>query len=243
MAVAGGGTLHQHLPDLIGHEPAPGRLGHRPARRGLLAYGRHDVVVQPGSRAHDLLGAPLTVNSFHHQAVGRTRARSRRSAGAPTTGSSRSSRTGARVRAGRPVAPGAHPDLRVFAALAEAAARRSRRPHRPAAWRTGRASRALGLGVTVLPWRPVIAGGRCGCHADEAPAGAAASSALPRVRAGRRDGPADARAGLGDQSARAARRLARRAGRRRRHHARLRAQIVSSSGRSTARSTTTPTSR
>jgi putative glutamine amidotransferase len=33
------------------------------------AYGRHDVVVKPGSRACELLGARLTVNSFHHQAV------------------------------------------------------------------------------------------------------------------------------------------------------------------------------
>lgn len=69
MAVAAGGTLHQHLPELIGHERHRASSGTDPLAADASAYGRHDVVVRPGSRAHALLGAHLTVNSFHHQAV------------------------------------------------------------------------------------------------------------------------------------------------------------------------------
>ncbi|MEU8813990.1 gamma-glutamyl-gamma-aminobutyrate hydrolase family protein [Actinoplanes sp. NPDC048796] len=69
MAVAGGGTLHQHLPDLLGSDHHRGAPGTDPLAAGSAAYGRHDVTVRPGSRAHELLGETLTVNSFHHQAV------------------------------------------------------------------------------------------------------------------------------------------------------------------------------
>jgi putative glutamine amidotransferase len=69
MAVASGGSLHQHLPDLIGHERHRAAAGTDPLAADASAYGRHDVVVKPGSRAHALLGAHLTVNSFHHQAI------------------------------------------------------------------------------------------------------------------------------------------------------------------------------
>lgn len=69
MAVAAGGSLHQHLPDLIGHDRHRASPGTDPLAADAAAYGRHDVVVKTGSRAHRLLGAHLTVNSFHHQAV------------------------------------------------------------------------------------------------------------------------------------------------------------------------------
>jgi putative glutamine amidotransferase len=69
MAVVGGGTLHQHLPDIIGNERHRAASGTDPLAADASAYGRHDVVVQAGSRAHALLGSHLTVNSFHHQAV------------------------------------------------------------------------------------------------------------------------------------------------------------------------------
>jgi putative glutamine amidotransferase len=69
MAVATGGTLHQHLPDLIGHEGHRAAPGTDPLAADASAYGRHDVITKPGSQAHALLGAHLTVNSFHHQAV------------------------------------------------------------------------------------------------------------------------------------------------------------------------------
>jgi putative glutamine amidotransferase len=69
MAVVAGGSLHQHLPDVIGHERHRGASGTDPLAADAAAYGRHDVVLQPGSAAYGLLGPQLTVNSFHHQAV------------------------------------------------------------------------------------------------------------------------------------------------------------------------------
>jgi putative glutamine amidotransferase len=67
MAVAAGGRLHQHLPDVLGHH------NHRPAADPDLGerprFGEHRVALAPGSLAHKILGADLTVNSFHHQGV------------------------------------------------------------------------------------------------------------------------------------------------------------------------------
>jgi putative glutamine amidotransferase len=69
MAVVGGGSLHQHLPDLIGHDRHRASPGTDPLAADAAAYGRHDVVIKTGTQAHRLLGSHLTVNSFHHQAV------------------------------------------------------------------------------------------------------------------------------------------------------------------------------
>ena len=69
MAVATGGTLHQHLPDVIGHERHRAAAGTDPLAADASAFGRHDVVIRPGSRAHALLGPRGIVNSFHHQAI------------------------------------------------------------------------------------------------------------------------------------------------------------------------------
>ncbi|MEV6851115.1 gamma-glutamyl-gamma-aminobutyrate hydrolase family protein [Actinoplanes sp. NPDC051411] len=69
MAVAAGGTLHQHLPDVVGHDRHRASSATDPLAVDASAYGRHDVVTRAGSRAHALLGGRLTVNSFHHQAV------------------------------------------------------------------------------------------------------------------------------------------------------------------------------
>jgi putative glutamine amidotransferase len=69
MAVAYGGKLHQHLPDVLGHH------NHRPVSGPK--FGQHLVRLMPGSRAQAILGDELTVNSFHHQGVadpGRLRA-------------------------------------------------------------------------------------------------------------------------------------------------------------------------
>jgi putative glutamine amidotransferase len=69
MAVAYGGRLHQHLPDVLGHH------NHRPVSGPK--FGQHLVRLMPGSRAQAILGDELTVNSFHHQGVadpGRLRA-------------------------------------------------------------------------------------------------------------------------------------------------------------------------
>jgi putative glutamine amidotransferase len=64
--VALGGTLHQHLPDLVGHD------GHSPVTGG---YGTHQVKVAPDSRLAGLLGAAAAgefgVPTHHHQAIDR----------------------------------------------------------------------------------------------------------------------------------------------------------------------------
>jgi putative glutamine amidotransferase len=61
--VARGGTLHQHLPDVVGD-----RLGHRQPEHGSVPT--HHVETAPHSRLRAVLGGPtLEVNSFHHQAI------------------------------------------------------------------------------------------------------------------------------------------------------------------------------
>jgi putative glutamine amidotransferase len=62
LSVALGGTLVQHLPDVVGsdvHAPDPG------------AFARHDVRLAGGSRLGALLGERITVATHHHQAVDR----------------------------------------------------------------------------------------------------------------------------------------------------------------------------
>jgi putative glutamine amidotransferase len=61
--VARGGTLHQHLPDVVGDA-----LQHRQPDHGSVTT--HRVETAPHSRLRATLGGPrLEVNSFHHQAV------------------------------------------------------------------------------------------------------------------------------------------------------------------------------
>jgi putative glutamine amidotransferase len=67
--VTRGGTLHQHLPDVVGHD------GHGAAPG---TFGQHEVRVSPASRLGAILGQPgpggelrLTVPTQHHQAIGR----------------------------------------------------------------------------------------------------------------------------------------------------------------------------
>ncbi|HEY3734945.1 MAG TPA: gamma-glutamyl-gamma-aminobutyrate hydrolase family protein [Streptosporangiaceae bacterium] len=62
-----GGTLHQHLPDLVGH------AGHAPLPG---AYVPHQVAIAPGSKLAAILDRPhqgteFSVPSYHHQAVDR----------------------------------------------------------------------------------------------------------------------------------------------------------------------------
>jgi anthranilate synthase component 2/putative glutamine amidotransferase len=58
-----GGTLHQHLPDLVGHE------GHSPTPG---TFGRHRVTIEPGSRLAKILdGEEADVPTHHHQGVDR----------------------------------------------------------------------------------------------------------------------------------------------------------------------------
>lgn len=61
--VVRGGTLHQHLPDVVGHE------AHAP---GGGRFGDVEVIPAPGTLAHRaLLGNDQPVRCFHHQAVDR----------------------------------------------------------------------------------------------------------------------------------------------------------------------------
>jgi putative glutamine amidotransferase len=60
MAVHAGGTLHQHVPDLVGddsHSPRPG------------TFGEVDVDVVPGTRLAAAIGDKGQVRCHHHQAV------------------------------------------------------------------------------------------------------------------------------------------------------------------------------
>lgn len=57
-----GGTLHQHLPDVVHsdrHAPQSG------------AHGRHTVRIEPGSRIGRLVGTGLDIATYHHQSVDR----------------------------------------------------------------------------------------------------------------------------------------------------------------------------
>ncbi len=61
--VARGGTLEQHIPDLIGHN------GHRPIPG---SWAEHEVRIEPGSLAARASGAErMSVKSHHHQGVAR----------------------------------------------------------------------------------------------------------------------------------------------------------------------------
>jgi gamma-glutamyl-gamma-aminobutyrate hydrolase PuuD len=55
-----GGTLHQHLPDVIGH------AAHRSAP---FVFGDVDVVTVPGSLAAEVFGTNPVVRCSHHQAI------------------------------------------------------------------------------------------------------------------------------------------------------------------------------
>ncbi len=64
--VARGGSLHQHLPDVVdhdGHAPVPG------------TFGSHHVRVAPGTRLSTIMGldadVPVITPTHHHQAVDR----------------------------------------------------------------------------------------------------------------------------------------------------------------------------
>ncbi len=62
MNVALGGTLHQHLPDVIGHR------GHRVAE---ATFASHTANITEGSRLGRLLGDRVQTCCYHHQAIDR----------------------------------------------------------------------------------------------------------------------------------------------------------------------------
>ncbi len=57
-----GGTLHQHLPEVVGHD------GHRPAPG---CFAEVDVVTAAGTRTAEIFGERETVQCSHHQAIDR----------------------------------------------------------------------------------------------------------------------------------------------------------------------------
>lgn len=59
--VAHGGDLHQHLPELVGHE------GHRETPG---VFSEHEVEIAPESRTAGVIGARARVHSHHHQGLG-----------------------------------------------------------------------------------------------------------------------------------------------------------------------------
>lgn len=60
MAVEAGGSLHQHVPDLVGHDEHSPRPG---------VFGLHPVRLVDDSLTGRLLGPEVQVHSYHHQAV------------------------------------------------------------------------------------------------------------------------------------------------------------------------------
>jgi putative glutamine amidotransferase len=122
MAVAFGGRLHQHLPDVLGH------TGHRPTSGPK--FGEHPVRLVAGTMCHKILGEEVTVNSFHHQGIA--------DPGRLTVAgwSPEDELIEAAEDPSRSFAIGVqwHPedtnDFRVFAALAEAAAERQHQTRR-----------------------------------------------------------------------------------------------------------------
>ncbi|WP_238846819.1 gamma-glutamyl-gamma-aminobutyrate hydrolase family protein [Nocardia arthritidis] len=58
--IAMGGTLHQHLPDVLGHDEHSGGPG---------AYTVTDVLTEPGTRVAAIVGSEVKANCHHHQGI------------------------------------------------------------------------------------------------------------------------------------------------------------------------------
>lgn len=111
LAVAAGGTLVQHLPDVVGHEDhaiAP------------ATFHEHPVTTVPGTRLAAVLGPQVTVPSYHHQAVA-THPGYAAAAHAPDGTLEAIEDPGSPWRVGVQWHPEAGDDPRLFAALVAAA--------------------------------------------------------------------------------------------------------------------------
>ncbi|MDN5857607.1 MAG: gamma-glutamyl-gamma-aminobutyrate hydrolase family protein [Pseudonocardia sp.] len=112
--VALGGTLHQHLPDVLGH------TGHN-VEPGV--FTTMPIAVEPGSRIAAVLGTTVAAQCHHHQAIDRP------AAGLVTTGRAADGTIEAVELSGHPFVLGVqwHPeqdDQRLFTALVAAARER-----------------------------------------------------------------------------------------------------------------------
>ena len=119
-----GGTLHQHLPDVLGHD------GHNPTPGAFVDV---DVRLDPASRVGAAVGPQVLVRCHHHQAVDRL------AAGLVATGWAADGTVEALEDPSRPFVVGVqwHPeedvaDLRLVAALVSAARVRPLRAAPPA---------------------------------------------------------------------------------------------------------------
>jgi putative glutamine amidotransferase len=112
--VARGGTLHQHLPDVVGEDT------HRPV---LGSYARVPVQVEHGSRLAAIVGEAPEVSCHHHQAIDRLGEDVAACAHAGDGTVEGVELTGFRFVVGVQWHPEADGDGRLFAALVEAAAR------------------------------------------------------------------------------------------------------------------------
>jgi putative glutamine amidotransferase len=111
--VAQGGTLHQHLPDVVGdnaHRPVPG------------SFGRVPVTVVGGSRLAAIVGEAPEVDCHHHQAIDRLGEGLVVSARAADGTIEGVELTGPRFAIGVQWHPEQAGDERLFVALVEAAA-------------------------------------------------------------------------------------------------------------------------
>jgi putative glutamine amidotransferase len=112
LAVVRGGTLVQHLPDVVGsdvHVPAPG------------TYGDNAVSIAPGSRLAGLIGSEATWACHHHQAVERLGDGLTAVAWAQDGTVEAAEADGARFVVGVQGHPEVGDDARLFAGLVEAA--------------------------------------------------------------------------------------------------------------------------
>ena len=112
-----GGTLHQHLPELVGHDR------HCPETEAFT-LGRHRLGTVPGSRIADILGAgPAESFCHHHQAIDRLGAGLTATATAPDGVIEAVEVTGHPFAVGVQWEVGHTADDRLHLALAEAAGR------------------------------------------------------------------------------------------------------------------------
>ncbi|MCS4274997.1 gamma-glutamyl-gamma-aminobutyrate hydrolase PuuD [Mycetocola sp. BIGb0189] len=67
--VVRGGTLHQHIPDLVSPALPTAASAPHEHRSGVAVYRSVPIFTEPATRARSLLGARLAVPCYHHQAI------------------------------------------------------------------------------------------------------------------------------------------------------------------------------